>query len=87
MLWVLELPLVPKQPGSPVPKPVTDSAALGTASERMLLLCEKERSTGRIIARSFLGGELKLSPSKLLEVSCVIARVLPTQCVSKPNIK
>lgn len=63
MLWVSQLRLVPKQPGSLEPKPVVDSAALGTPSESKLLLCGKERSTGRIIARLFLGSELNLSPS------------------------
>lgn len=42
LLWVLQLPLTPKQPSFQVPKPDMDSAALGTASERRLLLCGKE---------------------------------------------
>lgn len=87
MLWVLQLLHVPKQPSSLVPKPVTDRAALGTASERKLLLCGKERSTGRIIVRPFLGCELKLSPSSLLEMSCVIALVLPTHRLWKPDME
>lgn len=65
MLWVLELLLVPKPRGSLVPKPAMDSEALGTASERELLLCRRERSTSRIVAWLFLGCELKLSPSWL----------------------
>lgn len=52
------LPLVPKQPGCLVPKPVRDSAASGTASERKLLLCGEGRGTpaglwqGRFLAVS-----------------------------------
>lgn len=46
-----------------VPKSAMDSAALGTVTERKLLLCGKERSTIRIIAWLFLSCELKLSPS------------------------
>lgn len=63
MLWILQLLFLPKQPDYLVPKPVMVSAALRTAAERKLLLCGKERSTGRIIARWFFGCKLMLSPS------------------------